>query len=132
MNRREDGFTLIEVLIASAIIVVSLGVLLQLFASGLAHTQRAGQVAHLIAAQRSIVHTLEVVNPALRSEGKGVAEGLRYQWQASLRKPYRLMYDPGGSSRRDVALFALTVSVKTARGKTYRFTLDQLGWRPRP
>jgi len=130
MSRRQDGFTLIEVLVASAIIVASLGVLLQLLSSGLERMQRAGQVAHLIAAQRTIVQTLEVVNPALQREGGGVAEGLRYHWQAAVREPYRSMYNPGGARKRDVALFALTVVVKTARGKTYRFTFDQLGWRP--
>jgi len=128
-NNKQAGFTLIEVLIASAIIMASLGVLLQLFGSGLDRTLRAGQQAHLLTSQRVIVHVLEGVNPATHQQGRGVAEGLPYHWTANIREPFLKIQDPEGLVDREAALFTMTVNVQDARTGEYHFSFDQLGWR---
>ena len=129
MNREELGFTLVEVLIASAIVMLSMGVLLQLFGSGLDRIQRAGQTAHLVTAQRVIMHTFESINPAIQSEGEAEAEGLSYSWKAELREPFKPMRGSEEYIKREIALFTISISVKTMRGKEYSFNFDQLGWR---
>jgi len=129
MNREELGFTLVEVLIASAIVMLSMGVLLQLFGSGLDRIQRAGQTAHLLTVQRVIMHTFESINPAIQSEGKAESEGLSYTWKASLREPFRPLRGSEAYIKREIALFTISISVKTMRGKEYSFNFDQLGWR---
>ena len=80
-KQTESGFTLIEVLVASAIVIASIGVLLQLFASGLDRMHRSGTVAHRILLERQIVSELKSVNPAQQNSGKGSAEGWHYSWR---------------------------------------------------
>ena len=128
MNK-ESGFTLIEVLVASAIIMVSIGILMQLFASSLGENKRAGQVSHSLIAERAIIRTLEGVNPALQTQGKGVSEGLSYRWHAVIHEPFLPIFDPEGFSGRKVALFTMIVDVHTMRGKKYHFNFEQLGWK---
>jgi len=128
MNK-ESGFTLIEVLVASAIIMVSIGVLMQLFASSLGQSKKTGQVAHLLTTERVIIHTLERVNPALQEKGEGLVEGLTYQWHAVVRDPFRPVFDPEGFSERKIALFTMMVDINTRRGRKYHFTYEQLGWK---
>jgi len=125
----EQGFTLIEVLVASAIIMASIGVLMQLFASGLDRTQRAGQVAHLLLAERSIMHELEVINPALQRQGKGVAEGIHYRWKAHGEVAMAPIYDPDGKLNRQLGLFEVQVAMQNDRGKRSSFTLHLIGWK---
>jgi len=132
MNQRQDGFTLIEVLIASAIIMASLGVLMQLFGSGLERIQHAGQKAHMLASQRYIVHFLEDINPASQSDGKGVAEGLVFYWKASIQEPFHLIYGSEGAGQREVALYDIKVRLQTAQQKQFVFVIKQLGWHQRP
>jgi len=127
--KKESGFTLVEVLIASAIIMASIGVLMQLFASSLGQSKKAGEVAHLLIAQRVIVHTLERVNPALQAQGKGMAEGLTYQWHAVVHEPFRPVFDPAGFSKRKIALFTMIVDVDAKRDNKYHFNYEQLGWK---
>ena len=127
-ERCQTGFTLIEVLVASTILMLSIGVLLQLFSSGLDRNQRAGEQAHLLTSQRVIMHVLDGVNPAERTQGKGMAEGLAFSWQAVVQEPFRPVRDVQFGNR-ELALFAVTVEVETARGKHHRFVYTRTGWR---
>jgi len=126
--RRESGFTLIEVLVASAIIMSTIGVLMQLFASGLGQNKKAGQVAHLLIAERAIVHILEGVNPAVQDKGEGVAEGIRYQWHAVVREPFLPVFDPEGFAERKIALFTMMIDLDTKGDQKHSFQYTQLGW----
>jgi len=128
----EQGFTLIEVLVASAIIMASIGILMQLFASGLDRTRRAGQLAHLLSAQRTIAHQLEMVNPATQKRGKGVAEGIHYHWQADMLAPFAPIYDPEDLSRRQLGLFLLRVTMQYGSNKQSEFDMKRLGWKTAP
>jgi len=127
--RYESGFTLIEVLVASAIIMASIGVLMQLFASGLDRTQRAGQVAHLLTAQRTIAHELEMLNPAVQKQGEGVAEGIHYRWKVYREAVMKTVYDPDGKLSRQLGLFEVQVTMQHKRGKSRDFTLHLIGWK---
>jgi len=128
----ESGFTLIEVLVASAIIMASIGVLMQLFASGLDRTQRAGQVAHMLMAQRAIVHQLEMVNPADQKGGEGVAEGIHYRWKAKTLAPVVPMYDSDHRPWRQLGLFSLHVIMEHGSGKHREFNMKLVGWQAMP
>jgi len=128
-HRSESGFTLVEVLIASAIIMASIGVLMQLFASGLDRTQRAGKVAHLLTAQRVIVHELEVINPAIQKSGEGSAEGISYQWKVVADEAMKPAYDPDGGLNRQIGLFKVQVAMKLKLGKSKEFTFELIGWK---
>lgn len=128
-NRAESGFTLIEVLVASAILVVSIGVLMQLFASGLDRMHRSGVVSHRILVERQIVSELRTINPAETISGKGSVEGQSYRWQAKAVSEFQLIHvsmEPSGTSG---ALFNIHVELMR-NGKPERaFELTLLGWK---
>ena len=124
----EQGFTLIEVLVASAILMTSIGVLMQLFASGLDRTARAGRMAHFLAAERTIAHRLEVINPAIQKRGKGVAEGVRYHWRSSRIAPLVPIYDAEGISRRKLGLFLLHITMQSDNNRQREFEMTLTGW----
>jgi len=127
--RTESGFTLIEVLVASVIMMMTIGVLMQLFASGLGQNKKAGHVAHLLVAERAIVHSLERVNPGAQRKGEGVAEGLHYQWHAMIAEPFLPIFDPEGFSKRKVALFTMMVNVQVENKKKHHFQYEKVGWK---
>lgn len=129
MIKRVKGFTLVEVLVASAIVIMSLGVLLQLFASGLDRNHRAAELAHLLTAQKVIVANLELLNPAQTREGQGIAEGLTYQWSSQVVEHYRRIYQPEAEFPREAALFQLNVQIGRVNGEAYFFSIQQIGWR---
>jgi len=95
----------------------------------LGQNKKAGQVAHLLIAERAIVHTLEGVNPGVQDKGEGVAEGVRYQWHAAIREPFLPVFDPEGFAERKIALFTIMVNIDTRNGKKHSFQYEQLGWK---
>lgn len=127
--KNQHGFTLIEVLVASTIVIMSLGTILQLFSSGLSQNHKVGQLAHLLSAQRTIVAKLEQINPAKQEKGKGVVQGLSYQWIAKITEPYQLVYQLENDFPREVAIYNITVDITKPRQGKYQFILQRLGWR---
>jgi|LWDU01.1.fsa_nt_gi prepilin-type N-terminal cleavage/methylation domain-containing protein len=128
MNK-QSGFTLVEVLVASAIVIMSMGTLLQLFSSGLDRNYRVAEQAQLLVAQRSLVAMMDQVNPAAQKEGKGEIESLEYRWQATQSKPYQTIYEQESHFPRELALFNIEIQINKPRGDVYTFNLQQLGWR---
>jgi len=125
----EQGFTLIEVLVASAIVVASIGVLMQLFASGLDRMHRAGEHAHLILAERQIVNDLSQINPAGTARGEGDAEGFHYRWSAQAASSLLPIYDPEGLLHRKAAIYDVRVTIMRPDHGKAELTLKRLGWR---
>src|SRR5690606_9238010 len=87
--KKQQGFTLIEVLVASAILIASMGVILQLFNAGLSSMHRAGHAQHQLLAQRHIYTALQLVNPSTDTARTGEIIGFQYQWDAErIGTPY--------------------------------------------
>jgi len=127
--KSQRGFTLIEVLVASAIVIMSIGTLLQLFTSGLYANQRIGEHAHLLTAQRTIAAQFDQTNPAQHQKGEGIAESLNYHWQVKRIEPYQTIYEAENDFPREIALFLIRVSLRKPRGGSYEFEIQQIGWR---
>lgn len=127
--KNQRGFTLIEVLVASTIVIMSIGTLLQLFSAGLNQNHKVGQLAHLLSAQRTITARLEQINLAKQQTGDGIAQGLNYQWKAKIDKPYRSI---GGQDEnkltQKIALQTIFVQIEKPRGGKYLFDFQQLSW----
>lgn len=128
------GFTLIEVMIASAILIASMGLLLQLLGSGLDRLHRVGEHAHLMLVEKEIYSRLNTINAAVQVEGKGVAAGWSYQWKASRLEPYRHISGDLGEIpfARYVALYAIDVTIEWSGDDPVTMELLQLGWRASP
>ncbi len=131
---RERGFTLLEVLVASAILIASMGLLLQLFGSGLDRMHRVGEHAKLIMAEKEIYHRLSTLNPATATQGKGEVFGWPYNWTARQVEPYRIISEGLGEQTfpRYVALYALDVSLERPERPNLGLEYLRLGWRATP
>lgn len=130
----QQGFTLIEVLIASAIAVASMGLLLQLFGSGLDRLNRVSLNAHRIIAEKEIINRLSTINPALTAQGKGVVEGLEYSWKAKQLKPYKHVSPALGEIPypRYVALYQINIELLRQDGYQSHLEIMRLGWKSTP
>ena len=130
----QRGFTLIEVLIASAIAVASMGLLLQLFGSGLDRLNRVSLNAQRIVAEKEIINRLSTLNPALTSKGKGTVEGLEYSWQVKQLKPYKHVSPALGEIPypRYVALYQINIKLIRHDGYQSHLEITRLGWKSTP
>ncbi len=128
-NKKQQGFTLIEVLVASTIVIISIGTILQLFSVGLDQNQRVAQLAHLLTVQRTVTAKLEQLNPAQQQKGQGISVGLNYQWQAKILLPFTQIHQEESFFPRQLALYDIDVKIEKPRGGIYQFNLQQIGWR---
>ncbi len=128
------GFTLIEVLIASAIVMPAMGIILQLFRSGLERLHKVGEQAHLIIAQKEIQHRLSTLNPAVKKQGSGVVEGWEYSWAARQKEDYRHVSESLGEIPfpRYVALYSIDVTLRREEQRDISWQMLRLGWRHTP
>jgi hypothetical protein len=111
--------------------IAAIGVLLQLFGSGLDRLHRVGSHAHLLLVQRQVLEELMQINPAEMSEGEGEIEGLHYRWHAELSagSVYRRIYYPAPGFRWEAALFDLEVTIDRPEHDPLVFHVRRLGWR---
>ncbi len=86
--KRNSGFTLIEVLIAFAILAMVLGVVFRTLSTGLSHERTAGQVTARVLAARSILERLGADIPLEEGTIEGqLATGDRWTLTVSLLEP---------------------------------------------
>lgn len=132
MNRLrvQQGFTLIEVLVASAILVAALGVIMQLFGSGIDRLTRLSDASQLLVAEKEIYSRLNVINFAQQNEGEGTVAGMQYSWRAEQSEPFRPV-SPYlvESDLRSVALFRVEISIERPGRDDAQWVLQGLGWR---
>lgn len=79
------GFTLLEVLVAFAILVVCLGALMRVFAGGLGSLDSSRRHATAILVARSVVERIGIEFPLAAGRLSGDAGG-EYRWQAEVRR----------------------------------------------
>lgn len=84
MKRKQfsSGFTLVEVLVASAIVISAIGVILQLFSGGMAGMHKAGNAQHMILVQRQLYQQIQLLDLTQVKQGVGELSGVTYRWLA--------------------------------------------------
>jgi general secretion pathway protein I len=117
LDRRQSGYTLIEVLVAFMILALALTVLLRIFSGGLRNVSVSSDyaTATLIAESRLAATGIDI--PLTPGETAGT-EGERFQWTVSVQdyQPW-----PGyRSAARGVDAYRVTVTVEWPNGDNTR------------
>ena len=116
-DRRQSGYTLIEVLVAFMILALALTVLLRIFSGGLRNVSVSSDyaTATLIAESRLAAAGIDI--PLRPGETSGT-EGERFEWTVSVQdyQPW-----PGyRSAARDLDAYRVTVTVEWPNGDKTR------------
>jgi general secretion pathway protein I len=130
-GRRQKGFSLLEVLVAFSILALSMGVLMQIFSSGLHNVERSGHHVKAVAIAKSLLARLGRETPVLAGEQSGefgdperpaledVPES-GPSGQPVMLSPFGLMgvtirvdWPDGHAGRRAITLFSTKLYTKT-------------------
>ena len=110
--RGQAGFSLLEVLVAFSILALSLGVLLQIFSTGLRGVSLSSDYTRAVLLAESKLAAAGREGPVASSGGEGV-EDETYHWSVSVR-PY------GGAGGGTVVPYEVTVEVWWNEGERER------------
>lgn len=119
--RDQRGFTLIEVLVAFAVLAMLLGAIYQTFSSGLNASARAERRAVAALHAQSVLAALGSGEPISQGEATGELDG-GYRWQTSVR----LLESAGETARLDAFEVIVTVSWEAPLGRQGSVSLNTL------
>ncbi len=130
-NNQADGFTLIEVLIASAIVTISMGVILQLFSSSILRILKTGDIAHDIVIEQQIIQELAIINPTNRTEGENVIAGKKIHWKVKVLNDLQVipLTQQEDQIEKFVGLYEINANYDDANGNLHTLRWEQLGWK---
>ena len=126
-TRRHNGFTLIETLVAFTILALALATLFGAFSSGLLGEKRAGTVAGLTLAARSLIAEAGRASPL--QEGRSAGElsgGATWEMTVSQVEPVPI----SDITRLAVAAYRVEVEVASGTGTVLRFRTLRLAAAP--
>lgn len=86
INRRERGFTLIEVLVAFVLLAAILSVAFQIFSTGLARAGLLEERSRALLIAQSQLNAAGVEQILKEGQSSGESEDRRYQWSTTIRK----------------------------------------------
>ncbi|MCE0558534.1 prepilin-type N-terminal cleavage/methylation domain-containing protein [Motilimonas sp. E26] len=129
---KQKGFTLIEVLVASVVLVALLSALLPLFNQSDLATNRAIQSNQRVSIERNIYNSLKFVNPYSTQQGNGELGDVTYSWRAQAITPeIPTRLDMLALDRnRPVRLYNISVEISPNDTKVaaWSFQFELLGW----
>ena len=124
-SSRQQGFTLLEILVAFVLLSMTLGVILQIFSGGLQNTAAAGHYAQAAIFADSKLAMLDSESPLVEGETHG-AEG-NYNWRMTI-EPYQDTDDLNKLTTGRYQLYTINLRIQWQHGahqpelefKTYR------------
>ncbi len=127
----QSGFTLIEVLVASAIAIASMGLLMSLFAASLDRMSRIETQSQRLIVEKEIVSRLSLVNPAFLPSGQGRMGAWSYRWESEPITEFHQVtgYFSGEAPQRFIALYLMKFEIADPDNKKTTMEVKRLGWR---
>ncbi|MGJ4961320.1 type IV pilus modification PilV family protein [Bradyrhizobium sp. HKCCYLRH3061] len=123
----EAGFTLVEVIVALAMLSLGLTLVMSLLSTGLARMGMAERLAGAVSLAQSVLAQVGTVIP-LRTEARDGTEASGYRWHLEVQ-PYR---PEKGGDARPVELYQVSVQIGWQEGQDPRsFALSTLRLGPR-
>lgn len=129
---RNAGFSVIEVLVAVAILAIALIPILMLQTQTSRASQREQQIRAAITDQQNALAVLREINPMQQPTGAFVLSSTRtMSWNATpLSAIAPTIPRAGAQTSFDAALYRLNVEIRDAHGaRQASFVVEQLGWR---
>lgn len=128
--RRERGFTLLEAIVALAILAAGTMALFAALNGALRSIERAEAAARLDTATANAIAFLEAVNPMQRPRGEAVLGVHRLRWTTTLvAGPTDTQTDFFQLGLYEVALYDVRVELWRGTRLDGRFVLRRAGWR---
>lgn len=129
MRHDHRGFTLLEAIVALAILAAGGMALFAALNASLRSIERIDAAARLDTATRNAIAHLETVNPMRQPEGETLLGEVRMRWVATpieaRREGLTDYLQPGYF---DIALYRVEVELETAGEAPRRFELRRAGW----
>ncbi|HAS6308621.1 type II secretion system protein [Vibrio vulnificus] len=123
----QRGFTLIEVLVALAILAAGFSVIFQMFQQSGITANRIQQVQHRVDVEQSIFMELSHINPSANQQGVGSQGDITFQWRATPISPLLRLRSEDNTNQNHVQIF--TINVVYQEKKVERsFEFEQMGW----
>lgn len=108
---RQQGFTLLEILVAFSILAISLGVTINIFSRGLRSAMISDQYVHAVAIAQSLLARTGVESELQESASSGVER--QFQWFVRVT-PYMTDVLPGADAQQQPTLTLYEIIVEVA------------------
>ncbi|SHO57583.1 type II secretion system protein [Vibrio quintilis] len=124
--KRLRGFTLIEVLIALAILSAGFAVIFPSFQQNIIVGEKIHQSQLKIMTERSLFTKLSQINPAKKQSGQGSLGDVYFKWQARPISPLLQMKTAGEQIEEYAQMYRFSVSYHLG-GKDFSFEFEKMG-----
>jgi len=120
----QQGFSLLEILIAFSILAVSLSILLNIFALGVTTASVAEDYTTAVEIAESLMAKTGIETPLQAGQIEGVQHN-KYHWQV-LVQPFELASEPVDNTTLSAALFKVSVTVSWGDGRKIKLVTLKL------
>lgn len=128
-KRRNDGFSLLETVVALAIFAAGAMALYGLFNTNLIALERVQVTAERLPVARSAVEVLSTVNPWQQNEGRFEIDGYQVFWTAELLAPVRHGQNPAGiMGDFDLGLYEIEFTVADGERRLGSWRMRSVGY----
>lgn len=130
-RRTQGGFTLLEAIVAIAIVGIALVPILTFISQMVGALTRAGDVNARNLAEQSIIELLEPLNPLEQPVGEDQLGDLTIKWESeNIIPPNKGPITGAGLAGFSVGFYTVTVNVeRLQKGPWFSFTMRKVGYK---